>query len=65
MPQTSPTSVNGSSGPQLSEPPRQHGVLATLRSVPGWVWVLIGGIILLTIGLLAARAALPRQEDFE
>lgn len=45
-------------------PPHSRGLVATVRATPGWVWVLVGGVVLLIVGVLAAQAALPREEDF-
>ena len=44
---------------------KSAGTLRTIRHTPGWVWIVIGGIVLLIVGLLAARAAIPTQKDFE
>ena len=46
-------------------PVKAAGTLRTIRHTPGWVWIVIGGIVLLIVGLLAARAAIPTQRDFE
>jgi|APSaa5957512622_1039677.scaffolds.fasta_scaffold291104_3 hypothetical protein len=44
---------------------KSPGTLGTIRHTPGWVWIVIGGIVLLIVGLLAARATIPTQKDFE
>lgn len=32
------------------------GILSTLGRTPGWVWVVIGGVVLLLVGVMAASA---------
>jgi hypothetical protein len=41
----------------------KDSALGTLSDTPGWVWAVIGGVILLMIGILAASRYRARHHD--
>ncbi len=46
---------------EIVERVKSAGVFNTLSSTPGWVWILIGGVVLLIVGVVAASAVVHRQ----
>jgi hypothetical protein len=43
---------------------KAQSTVRAIANTPGWVWILIGGVVLLIVGMVAARAALPNERDF-
>jgi hypothetical protein len=41
----------------------QQGALHVLTDTPGWVWAVVGGVILLMIGILAASRYRMRPHE--
>lgn len=39
--------------------------LSTLSDTPGWVWAVVGGVILLMVGILAASRYRARHADID
>ncbi|MBN2798000.1 MAG: hypothetical protein JXX28_02525 [Deltaproteobacteria bacterium] len=44
---------------------RSTGLFKTVRQTPGWVWIVIGGVVLLIVGVVAASAVHHRREHEE
>lgn len=41
---------------------KSTGIFKTLSNTPGWVWIVIGGVVLLIVGVVAASAAVSHRK---
>jgi len=41
------------------------GAVSTIAATPGWVWIVIGGVVLLVVGIVAASAAVKQYNHGE
>lgn len=44
---------------------KTSGVFKTVTQTPGWVWVVMGGVALLIVGVVAATAAMHHRNPAE
>ena len=44
---------------------RGRGAASAVASTPGWVWIVIGGVVLLVVGIVAATAVRSHQGSGE
>lgn len=50
---------------KLMDRVRSTGIFRTVTNTPGWVWVVIGGVVLLIVGVVAATAAMHARRPSE
>jgi hypothetical protein len=41
----------------------RRGAVSTLTATPGWVWIVIGGVVLLIVGIVAASAVRHQRAE--